>query len=244
MRKATASERYMYKNLFWLSICVFLFIPFINNFVLQLIKLSVSGDIAYGSLAAYIQTVQDLLSLFGNYAGLGVLCCVVVYFGKESKSIIRLSLLSHLWVFLVSVSAYSIYNPRLERIFSAAVSLALDMLINLLIYVLIILIAFRISKKVSPKQQFPQIKKIVSVRHPFLLAFLLSACIFGGTQLIFLIYTMIDSFIDPSLGVPINAAEWLYWITEFILIIVNTCIGYMISLAVGYLSVHYMKKRI
>ena len=41
----------MYKNLFWLAVGVFLFVPFLDKLVLQVVQFYVEGDIAYGSLS-------------------------------------------------------------------------------------------------------------------------------------------------------------------------------------------------
>ena len=53
---------------------------------------------------------------------------------------------------------------------------------------------------------------------------------------------MIDAFVDPSIGPPVNRGEWLYWITEYLSVLVYAAIGYFLMLAIGYLMQHFLKK--
>ena len=96
MRRPSLSEVYMYKSLFWLAIAVFLFCPFLNNVLLQMVYWYVTTDIAYASLITPIGVIQEAISLFSMYAGLATLAITALYFGTNAKAVTVVAFLSHL----------------------------------------------------------------------------------------------------------------------------------------------------
>ena len=141
MRKPTYTEIYMYKNLFWLAIGVFGFVPFFNNFLLQLVRLSIQGDIAYGSLSEIIGAFQEGLSLVAAYLGLATLAVCLVYFGNNAKGVIYLAFGSHGFTFFASLFTYFIYGG--DNIGPAIFMLLADAIVNSAIYFIIYIVIHR-----------------------------------------------------------------------------------------------------
>ena len=122
-RKPTYAEIYMYKNLFWLDIGILIFLPVLNNLFLQLIRLYTDGNIAYGSLGAVMAAVQEAISLFSGYAGIGILCVCMLYFGKKrrrSDKIVRYHARSDLFDGVADVFSVYCDNTAQRYIFASA----------------------------------------------------------------------------------------------------------------------------
>lgn len=240
MRKPTYTEIYTYKNLFWLAVGVFGFVPFFNNFVLQLVRLSIQGDIAYGSLSDVVGVFQEALSLVSVYLGLGALAVCLVYFGNNAKGVIYLAFGSHGITFFASLFTYFIYGG--DNIGPAVFMLLVDAIVNFGIYFIIYIVVLKLSAKKGTFMNVPKFAFSKSmIAHPFVRAFLISAVIFGGAQLLAVVYTMVGDFLDPSLGVPVNTADIMYWVLEYVTVIVNTVIGFAVMLFVASLTERYLK---
>lgn len=239
MRKPNYTEIYLYKNFFWLAIGVFGFVPVFNNFVLQLIHLTTDQNIAYGDLSKYIAVFQEILSLISTYVGFGVLAVCVTYFGKNARGIINLAFISHGLTFIFSLFTYVIYGGN--NVGPAIFMLISDALINLASYFAIYLIILKTAQKHDTFMNIPRFDLLHPKAHPYFRAFSISALIFGGLQLITLIYTMIGDFIDPSLGPPVNLRDTLYWVFEYLTVIASTVSGFLIMLAVAVLAQKYIR---
>lgn len=240
MRKPTYTEIYMYKNLFWLAIGVFAFVPIFNNFILQLVRLTTQGDIAYGALSDSIGVFQEVLSLVATYLGLGTLALCLVYFGNNAKGVIYLAFGSHGFTFFASLFTYFIYGG--DNIGPAVFMLFVDAAVNALIYFIIYIVVLKLSEKKDTFMNVPRFSFSKNMfAHPFVRAFLISAGIFGGAQLLTVIYTMVGDFLDPSLGVPVNTADIMYWVLEYVTVVLNTVIGFAITLFIAVLAEKYLK---
>ena len=240
MRKPTYTEIYTYNNLLGIAIGVFGLVPFLNNFVLQLIRLSVTGNIAYGALADWIGYFQDGVSLVSTYLGLGVLAICLTCFGKNARGVIYLAFGSHGITFFASLFTYAVYGG--DNIGPAVFMLFTDCVINEVIYLLIYFIILKVSEKKNTFMTFPKFKFLpIDFHHPYVRAFIIGAAVFGGAQLLAVLYTMISDFLDPSLGVPVNSRDILYWVFEYVSVIVNTLIGFFVMLFSAFLTEKYLR---
>lgn len=235
MRKPTYSEIYMYKNIFWFAFAVFVFAPFVNNFAIQLVILYTSNNIVYESLAMVLAFVSDGVSLISNYAGLAVFSLCIVYFGGNAKSVIRLAYISHAVTLVSSALTYFLYAGALPV--SAIFMLIADGLANLAVTALVHVLVQRYAKKRKTFMDIPEYRFSFELKkHPYTGAFVISCAIFGAVQLIVLLYRMIGDFLDPSLGVPVNVSDTVYWVLEYAYIFIYTAIGFVISVLVGFMA--------
>jgi len=240
MRKPTYTEIYTYNNLLWLAIVVFGFFPFLNNFVLQMIRLSVTGNIAYGSLSNWIGYFQEGMSLVSTYLGLGVLAICLTCFGKNARGVIYLTFGSHGITFFASLFTYFIYGGN--NIGPAVFMLFTDAVINEAIYFLIYFIILKVSEKKNTFMTFPKFKfPPIDFHHTYVRAFIIGAAVFGGAQLLTVLYTMISDFLDPSLGVPVNTRDIFYWVFEYVFVVVHTMIGFFVMLLSAVLTEKYLR---
>ena len=244
MRKPTNNEIYMYKNLFWVCVGAFVFVPVFNNFFLQMIVLFTEGDLAYGKFSSYVAAIQDIIGLVASYVGLGAFVVCLINFGKNSVGVIFLAFLSHIITFVASMFTYFIYGG--SYFFTAVFMLSVDMLINLAVYFIIYLVLLRIVKKKETILNVPEYRfRVINTQNPLTLAVLCAAGLYGVFQLVAILYRMIGDFLDPSLGPPVNLADTLYWVLEYVTVIVGVVIGYFIMLAVCAFAKHFLKfKRI
>ena len=241
MRKPTFAEVYMYRNLFWLAAGVFLFVPFLNSFLLQVVQLYVEGDIAYGSLADGILTAREWLSSIAAHMGFGVVSVAVIYFGSNARGIITLMLTSHCAGFVFSLMAYWVCGG--QDIVSALFILFSDFVITEAIYAVILWLLLRASKKKQTVLNIAPYKvKLLDLSHPVTKGVFVSVTVFGLANLITLIYRMVGDFIDPSLGMPINMFEWLYWVLEYLGVFIRYIVGYLAAMAVTVLASGYVRK--
>ena len=144
----------MYKNLFWLAIGVFAFVPIFNNFILQLVRLTTQGDIAYGALSENIGVFQEWLSLAATYLGLGTLAVCLVYFGNNAKGVIYLAFGSHGFTFFASLFTYFIYGG--DNIGPAVFMLLVDAVVNALIYFIIYIAVLKSSEIMDTFMNVPK----------------------------------------------------------------------------------------
>ena len=240
MRKPTYTEIYTYNNLLWLATVVFGIFPFVNNFVFQMIRLSVAGDIAFGSLSEWIGYFQEGMSLVSTYLGLGVLSICLTCFGKNARGVIYLAFGSHGITFFASLFTYFVYGG--DNIGPAIFMLVTDLIINELIYFVMYFIVLKISEKKNTFMTFPKFKfPPIDIHHPYVRAFIICAAVFGGAQLLTVLYTMISDFLDPSLGVPVNTRDIFYWVFEYVFVILYTLIGFFVMIFSAILTEKYLR---
>lgn len=240
MRKPTHNEIYMYKNLLWLSIGVFVFVPVLNNFVLQMIVLFTDGDIAYGQTSTYVAAFRDIIALAAHYIGMGTFAVCLINFGKNAIGVISLAFLSHLITFLVSMTTYLLYGG--DYFYTAIFMLAVDMFTSAAVYLVLYLIIMHIVKTKNTVLNLPEYRfRLISTKDPVNLAVLVCTVVYGVFQLAALLYRMIGDFIDPSLGPPVNTADILYWVLEYVTVIVGVIIGYFIMLGVYAFSNRFLR---
>ncbi len=240
MRKPSFAEVYMYKNLFWLAVGVFLFVPFLNSFILQVVQLYVEGDIAYGALSDVILTARDWISSIATHMGFGAVAVAVMYFGSNARGIITMMLTSQCVGFVSSLIAYWVCGG--QDIVSAIFILFFDFAATEAIYGLILLLLLRISKKKQTVLNIAPYKvKLLDISHPVTSGVFTAVTVFGIASLIALVYRMIGDFIDPSLGMPINIYEWLYWVLEYLSVFMRYVVGYLAAMAVTVIASHYVK---
>ncbi len=231
----------MYKNLFWLAIGVFAFVPFLNNFILQVVQLYVEGDIAYGGLSDVIMTLREWLSVVAVNIGLGSVAVAVAYFGANARGVIALMFLSQGIGFVSSVFAYIACGG--SNIVSAVFMLFLDVVATEVIYGVIFLLLLGYSKKndtvlnIAPYRANP-----LMFSHPVIKSVLIAVTVFSVASLIALVYRMVGDFLDPALGTPINAKEWFYWALEYLSVAVRYIVGYISASAVAVLAAYHVRK--
>ena len=241
MRKPSFAEVYMYKNLFWLAAGVFLFVPFLDKFILQVVQSYVEGDIAYGSLSDGILTAREWLSSVSAHMGFGVAAVTIMYFGTNARGIIAMMLASQGVGLVSSLMAYWVCGG--QDIISAIFILFLDFISTEAVYGLILFLLLRISKKKQTVLNIAPYKvRLLDISHPVTKGVFTAVTVFGAASLIALIYTMVDDFIDPSLGMPINLSEWLYWILEYLSVFIRYIVGYLAAMAVTVLASSYVRK--
>lgn len=240
MRKPSFAEVYMYKNLFWLAVGVFLFVPFLNSFILQVVQLYVEGDIAYGGLSNGILTAREWLSSIASHVGFGAVAVAVMYFGANARGIITTMLVSQGVGLVSSLMAYWVCGG--QDIISAIFILFFDFAVTEAVYGLILLLLLRISKKKQTVLNIAPYKvRLLDIFHPVTKGVFTAVTVFGVANLIALIYRMIGDFIDPSLGMPINLYEWLYWVLEYLNVFIRYIVGYLAAMAVTVLASHYVR---
>ncbi len=240
MRKPNSGEVYMYVNLFWLAVGVFVFMPILNNFVLQLVILFTDGNIFYGSLSSTLSTVRDVLGIISSYGGLGVFSVAIINFGKNAFGVIILGFISHGVTLFSSLLTYALYGG--EDTMTAFLLLTIDMAVNMAVYTVIYFVLMLVVKKRDTVLNVPPYRlRVIYLAHPLALAFFLAALVYGGTNIVVTLYTMISDFLDPSIGPPISMADTLYWVMEYLSDIVSMCVGYFIMLFVGALAEKYKR---
>ncbi len=233
-RKPSKGEAYMYTNLFWLAIGVFVFIPILNNLFLQLIILSTTGNIAYGSLPEAVATVRDILGAVSSFVGLGVFSVCLINFKNKAFGVIVAAFSSHFVNFCASMLAYSMFA---DDALNAFFLLGLDMVFNMAVYALIYLVTMLTARKKDSFLNVPPYSiRILDVKHPLSLSFLLTSVIYGTISVLAVLYTMIGDFLDPSLGPPVSRADILYWVMEYLTPVISSVIGYFLMLFVGAYS--------
>ncbi len=232
-RKPTYAEIYMYKNLFWLDIGILIFLPVLNNLFLQLIRLYTDGNIAYGSLGAVMAAVQEAISLFSGYAGIGILCVCMLYFGKNAVGVIRLSVITHAVTFLTVLLTYFLFTATIPL--SVIFSLLLDMVVGIAVTILICRITYVYAVRHETFMEIPQYRFSKGMlKHHYTKVFALACACFGGAQLLILIYTMVSEFLDPSLGPPMNISDVLYWVFQYLTALLYVVVGFVIAVLIGF----------
>lgn len=231
----------MYKNLFWLAVVVFAFVPFFSSFILQVVQLYFDGDIAYGGLSDGIMTVREWLSSIAVNAGLGALAVSVAYFGSNARGVIALTFASQGVIFISSLIAYVVCGG--SDILTALFTLFLDAVATEIVYLVILILLLVYAKKhgtvlnIAPYKPRP-----LDISHPVIRSVFIAVTVLALANLIALVYGMVGDFIDPSLGLPINAKEWLYWVLEYLNVIVRYIVGYAAAFCVALLASYYVRK--
>lgn len=241
MRKPSFAEVYMYKNLFWLAVGVFLFVPFLDKFVLQVVQLYVEGDIAYVGLSDGILMAREWISSVATHVGFGTVAVAIMYFGSNARGIIAMLLASQGVGLISSLMAYWVCGG--QDIISAIFILFFDFAATEAVYGLILFLLLRISKKKQTVLNIAPYKvRLLDISHPITKGVFTAVTVFGAASLIALIYRMIGDFIDPSLGMPINMYEWLYWVLEYLYVFIRYVVGYLAAMAVTVLASSYVRK--
>lgn len=230
------------ESLFWLAVGVFIFVPIINSLVIQTVILSIEGNIAYKGAYPVLNIAADILSVVSAYAGVGLMTVALAYFGlKKAKGVVILSITSHLVTFIASVLCYAFLGGvDYEK---AIFFLGADMLAGIVVYSLIIMTVslIRRGKKKRGLDTHPDVNgKIIGKGGIFSYIFA-SVGIYFGVQLGLKMYDMISAFLDPSIGLPINPREWMYWITEYLTQMIYGAIGYFTCLALWSLCKYYIR---
>ena len=236
------ADKLLKSSLFWLSVILFFVVPFINALVLQTVILSVESNIAYKGLAPVLTAVKDVSSVLASYFSLGVIACSVAYYGiKNNKGTVAVALLHFPFEFLMHMISYIISGAKSYA--AALFMLGTDASANTLLYavILAILETVRYKKQKSKTDITPPIPK-KSIGKSGMFSYLwASVGVFAAAQLLALIYAMISAFVDPSLGTPINLQEWVYWITEYLTVVIYAVLGYFLALSACYMCEYYKK---
>lgn len=231
LRAPTYSEVYMYKNLFWVAVFSFVFAPIFGELILRTVYLYVSTDVAYKSLALPVSAAIEIISVTANYIGYAVLAVALTYFGTNAVGVIRLAFISNAIDFVTYLFAYYLYT---DEIFDIAIVMLLETAVNTLVMLVIFL---AVKKTAQKRDAFMNVPKYHfgagMLSHIYTKVFMLTAVVFGGVQIAFVLYDMIDAFIDPSLGLPINAKEVIYWVLQYAEVIISAAVGFIIMVAVG-----------
>lgn len=236
----TQSEIMTQKSIFWLSVLLFIAFPIVSGFILQTVVLNVSGNIAYKSLVPTLTLIRDIASVLCSYAGIGVMAAAVANYGiRNSFGTVILGLLSHTVGFFASMGAYLLSGAKNFAV--ATFTFAVDAVANTLIYAVILVALILIRKNEIKKGNLPpKLSKDRLIDKGGAYTYILTATgIFGIAQLATTLYRMVTDFLDPSIGVPINLQEWIYWVTEYLTIVIYLGIGYFIVLGVFWLCKYY-----
>ncbi len=240
-RRPKLGEIYMYVNLFWLAVGVYVFIPIFNNLILQLIILFTNGNIAYGSLSENVAVVRDILAAAASFIGLGTFVICLINFGKNAFGVTVMAFSTHGISFCTSLLTYALYGG--ESALTAFFMLGTDMLVNMTVYAVIYLVVMYISKKNNTVLNVPPYKlRVLSFKHPLSASFFITAIIYGGANILATLYTMIGDFLDPSLGPPVSTADILYWVLQYLSSVISVCIGYFLMLFIGSVAEKWKHK--
>jgi hypothetical protein len=207
------------------------------------VRFSVEGNIAYGELSTAVSTAQDIIAAMGGYAGLGLLACSVAYFGGKAISVTALALVSPAVTAASSLIAYKLAGGRSLAL--AMITFGGDMLASLAVHALaltVLLLMHRRAVKRGRATVAPLNGRLTGKGgiFPFITA---AVSVFGGAKLLLLVVNTVSDFTDPSLGLPVNLGEWIYWLTEYAMLFIYAAIGYFISVAIAYLCEHYKGKK-
>ena len=228
------------QSLFWLATLIFIALPFLNSFVLQTMLINIDGNIAYKSVAPVLTAIRDIISVFNSYAGIGILAAAIAHFGaKKAIGTVILALLYQTVVMLASMMSYALSGAR--NFAGAVFMLGVDALTNTAIYavILVVLVILRKNKMEYQDASLTLNDKIIAKGGAY--SYIVTAVgIFGAAQLAAMLYSMISAFVDPSIGIPINIQEWVYWITEYLTFFIYFAIGYLIVLGVFWLCKYYL----
>ena len=234
MRKPTFSEVYMYKNLLWGAVILFIALPIVSELMLRVVYLYVATDVAYQTLAAPIDLIREVITVTSRYAALAVLCITVVYFDRHARAVVRLAFIFHAVEALTYIIAYYLYTGQ---VLSATLWIIVEALVNAAVTLAIWLFVRGYARKREYFLNVPDFRLDASImRHPYTGAFIRAIAVFGGTKLAFVLYDMIDAFLDPSLGTPINMKETVYWILLYAEVVIYAALGFVIMVALGLLA--------
>ncbi len=238
----------MYKNLLWLAIGTFAFVPFLNDFLLQFLYLYTEGDIAYGSLGTFITVAKNILSLTSVYIGFGIFITAVINFGENAVGIIKLAFLSHVISFLSATLTCVLYSyvsyghGITSDVLLQIIMLAIDAAVNHTVYIIIHIVLIKITKNKETVLNTPPIKgRYTDARHPLVLSAVISISIHSGVHLLTTLFNMISAFNDPSIGPPVNTADVMYWVLQYLSVLAFAAIGLIIIELTFLLSEHYVK---
>ncbi|MBR2474335.1 MAG: hypothetical protein IKB51_04835 [Clostridia bacterium] len=231
MRKPTYSEIYMYKNLLWLAFAVFIFMTVVNELVIRVVYVYAVTDAAYRPYAVIIKTVREALSVLCNYVGLALLSVCVAYFGDNAKGVVRTAFISNAVYLVAYFLAYYISTGYMfESLILSVSEAAINCAVMLAIWIIL-----RIYT--SKKECHMNIERYVfgspMLRHVYTGCFIISASVFGGTQLLLTLADMLRDFLDPAIGTPINIEETLYWVLEYAEIILYAALGFALMVVIG-----------
>ena len=231
MRKPTYSEIYMYRNLFWLAVAVFIFMTVFNELIVRVIYLYAITDVAYQPYAAIIRVVREALSVITNYVGLAVLTLCVTYFGGNARGVIRLAFISHAVYFVAYTLAYYMSTGYIvESLIQGFIEAALNCAVMLVIW----LVIKRCTEKRGSQMNVDRYVFGASMmKHIYTRCFIISASIFGGVQIALVLTDMLIDFLDPAIGTPINLEETLYWVLEYAQVILYAALGFALMVLIG-----------
>ena len=221
----------MYKNLFWLAVGVFVVLPVFSELILRVVYLYTATDVAYSFLAAPLDALREAITVTANYVSIAVLCITVTYFGRHAKGVIVLAFVSNVIDTVTYMLAYYLYT---DRIVNVILMLFIEMVVNCLATLVIWLAVSAYAKKRHSFLNVGEYKLGTEILgHPYTRSFAIAVGVFGAVQLGFVLYDMIDSFLDPSLGTPINMKETVYWVLQYAEVILLTAIGFVIAVVIG-----------
>ncbi len=238
MRKPSYSEIYMYKNLFWFGVFVFIFCPILNNVALQLLFWYSNVDIAYSFLMPVLTVVQETISLFISYAGLALLCICTVYFGRNAKGVITLAFVSHAVIFLSYVLAIVIWDGGiyLSYILEAFLIALPDAVVMLCVYIALLIYA-------KTKSTFMNIDRYVFGRsmllHTYTKSFFLAVSFFAAVKVVSEAAGMIVYYNNPRNygSIPTEAMQVLTDIVmPYVFIILFAALGLVIMIFIGLMA--------
>lgn len=231
MRRPSYSEVYMYKNLFWLAIAVFVFMNVLNELVLRVVYIYAVTDVAYQPYAQAIRIVREGLSVVTNYVGLAVLSVCLTYFGHNARGVIRAAFISHAVYFVSYTLAYYMSTGYIiESVIQGFTEAAVNCLVMLMIYIVIMRYT---SKKDVQMNVGRYVFGASMTGHVYTKVFALAVSIFGGAQMILLVIDMLIDFLDPAIGTPINIGETMYWVLQYLEVILFAALGFVITVAIG-----------
>ena len=236
IRKPTHSEIYMYKNLFWVAVLLFVFIPLLSSIVIYPVSLAMQNNVAYKSVMPTVNAIGAVLSFIGTYGGFGVLAVTVCYFGNNGIGIIRLALLSNLISYLSLWTVHILINPYADE-GGSLITMAVEILINTAFVAILYFAVLVYAKRRRTFMDIPNYGFSVRIKkHPFTGAFLCVSIIYFVINIAIELATMISQFLDPSIGLPRNNAEILTLVSRYGYVLLYTVAGMAVMMLIGVLA--------
>lgn len=241
MRKPTHSEVYTYKNMFYLALALFVFIPLISSCIIYPVSLVMQNNVAYENIMPVVSVTGAILSLIGTYGGFGLLAVTVCYFGNNGRGVIILAFLSNLITYMTLWFVHITVNPYADE-GGSLVTMVIEILVNTAFVFIIYFAIIVYAKKKKTFMDIPNYGVTRMSKHPFTGVFILVSLIYLIINTVIEAATMIGQFLDPSIGLPRNTAEILSLVMRYAYLLLYTAAGFAIMVLVGILVSAFRKR--
>ena len=239
MRKPSYSEIYMYKNIFWVAIALFLFVPLLNSIPLALVINETKDNMAYPENMSYVTgIIQAVLAFTSTYGGMGILAICVAYFGRNAKGVIRLSLLSTAIMYFLLYLMDPLINPyAMNDEEGRLITFIVDVAVNTAVIAVVYALVLWYSKRKGTFMNIPEYElNFGMLKHPYSKVFFIAGGVQFFVALVVEVITMAQLFMDKSTGLPETTADYVYWILQYVYLLLYAVIGFIVMVAIGLLA--------